>query len=205
MDELRVDHGPSVRRREGRPTVQGQDGARAVSAHDVERASRPRIERVGENHLRVLDDVAQSDRVPTVRSTDAYDDGVVLVVVLEVGERHLLRFELIAVLAAHDLDGDGIAFVVLGHSLEELAPLLALRLVPVWAHAITPSRSRSRFVGVAAIGSTTHGLLPARPGRRRPVRTAAPPRAGTVSRPQNARIRWERRTMAALQTIEAGT
>src|SRR5439155_26261820 len=109
--------------------------------------------------------------------------------------------------AVHDLDGAGIAFVVLGHQLEELAPLLALRLVPVRAHAITPPRSRSRSSAVAAIRSRTQGLLPARPGPCRPVRTAAASSgpAGTVARPRNARIRRERRTMAALQTIEAGT
>src|SRR5207302_3831294 len=194
-------------RREGRPTVQGHDGARAVGAHDVERASRPRVERVGKDRLRVLDGVTQHDRVATVGATDAHIDGVVLVVVLEIAERHLLRFELIAVLAVHDLDGDGIAFVVLGHQLEELAPRLALRLVPVRAHAITPSRSRSRSAAsrpLVALPRACPRHAPARVARPRPAAPSSGP-AGTVSRPHNARIKRERRTMAALQTIEAGT
>jgi len=102
--------------------LNGDNRVVAIAVHDVESRSTLTVG-VRDDALRMLDDVAQHDWVPTISAADGDDDDIILGVELEVRQGEHLRLCFVPELLVEQLDGDLVSFMLFGEVFEPSLPL----------------------------------------------------------------------------------
>jgi hypothetical protein len=106
------------------PAQQAAKASRSGGVGDLQR--RTLGDEVEEDLLRVVDQVAQHDRVARRPGADRDHDHVVLVVVGDAAERQTLHQRVVPALGVEHLDGDVVALVIGAEPVGQLGPLAAL-------------------------------------------------------------------------------
>ncbi len=115
-------HSVNRSRRQGRSVIKGDQCLDSVGRCHVHRRLLTGCRSRDDDALGMFDGMPQCHWIAPVTSADGHVDGIIVTVVLEIGEGDLFSFVFVTKIKRKHLDGDAIALVLLGQGLQRFVP-----------------------------------------------------------------------------------